>query len=65
MKTSLEEAAALIPKQGSLLIFTGAGISVESGIPSFRGPGGLWESYDPSFIEIGSFYSHPAFCWKE
>ena len=29
------------------MAFTGAGISAESGIPTFRDPGGLWERYDP------------------
>jgi len=29
-----------------VVFFTGAGLSVESGIPTYRGPGGLWEEYD-------------------
>jgi NAD-dependent deacetylase len=34
-------------KQGRVACLSGAGISYESGIPTFRGKGGLWERYDP------------------
>jgi NAD-dependent deacetylase len=33
---------------GTVVVLTGAGISAESGIPVFRGKGGLWETYDPA-----------------
>ncbi|MCX5708802.1 MAG: NAD-dependent deacylase [Candidatus Omnitrophica bacterium] len=36
-----------ILKKGKIVCLTGAGISYESGIPTFRGNGGLWETYDP------------------
>ena len=39
---AIRDAAALIRSARYLTAFTGAGISVESGIPPFRGPGGLW-----------------------
>lgn len=41
------EAVREIFKKGNVVCLTGAGISYESGIPTFRGKGGLWETYDP------------------
>jgi NAD-dependent deacetylase len=43
----LDLAANLIVEAKSAIAFTGAGISVESGIPHFRGEGGLWTRFDP------------------
>lgn len=37
-------------KKGKVVSLTGAGISAESGIPTFRGKGGLWEKYDPEIF---------------
>ena len=59
------EAIQLIEKSKYLVVFTGAGISVDSGIPPFTGAGGLWTKYDPQFIEIDYFYNHPLESWKE
>lgn len=49
----------------SVLLFTGAGISVESGIPPFRGENGLWTKYDPEFISLDYFYAHPEDSWRK
>ena len=38
----------MIQEADKILVFTGAGLSTESGIPDFRSPGGIWEKYDPS-----------------
>jgi NAD-dependent deacetylase len=59
----IHEAAALIRGARHLTAFTGAGISVESGIPPFRGPGGLWSKYDPRMLELDYFLAHPEKAW--
>ncbi len=61
---SIERAASLIRRSSYLVAFTGAGISVESGIPAFRGDEGLWNRYDPRTLEIGYFLAHPLESWK-
>jgi len=38
----------LIRGSEKILVFAGAGLSTESGIPDFRSPGGIWDRYDPS-----------------
>jgi len=45
--SDLERAAALVRRARRGLAFTGAGVSAESGIPTFRGPDGLWKHADP------------------
>jgi len=60
----IDEAIKLIKNSKRIVAFTGAGISVESGIPPFRGENGLWSKYDPSFLEINRFRSNPEESWK-
>lgn len=62
---NIEIVADLIKKSKFPIAFTGAGISVESGIPPFTGAGGLWNKYDPKFIELSFFYSNPKKSWEE
>jgi NAD-dependent deacetylase len=59
----IKQAASLIRSARYLTAFTGAGISVESGIPPFRGAGGLWDRYDPRTLEIEFFLRHPDQAW--
>lgn len=64
MEDLLARAAQHIVQSKYLVAFTGAGISVESGIPPFRGEDGLWNKYDPRMLELGYFYTYPAQSWK-
>ena len=48
MDPLIAKGADMINKAEKILVFSGAGLSTESGIPDFRSPGGLWSKYDPS-----------------
>lgn len=61
---NLQHAIELIVSSKYTLAYTGAGISVESGIPPFRGENGLWSKYDPNILELSYFYLHPDKSWK-
>jgi NAD-dependent deacetylase len=63
VSTAISHAASLIRAAKHLTAFTGAGISVESGIPPFRGEGGLWNKYDPRLLEIRYFLERPEISW--
>jgi NAD-dependent deacetylase len=60
---AFQRAAAAIRSARHLIAFTGAGVSVESGIPPFRGANGVWNKYDPSWLELDFFLSHPEKSW--
>lgn len=60
---NIAQAVRMIQHANRTVAFTGAGISVESGIPPFRGADGLWSKYDPEFLDIDFFYRHPAKSW--
>ncbi len=52
-EAEIERLAEMVRKARRVVVFTGAGISTESGIPDFRSPGGLWTKYKP--IEFQDF----------
>ncbi|RPH94224.1 NAD-dependent deacylase [candidate division KSB1 bacterium] len=58
-----KKAAEIIRQAKYAIAFTGAGISVESGIPPFRGREGLWNRYNPECLEIHFFRAHPEVAW--
>ena len=59
----IRTAAEFIKKSKYLVTFTGAGVSVESGVPAFRGQGGLWTKYDPKVLDIDYFMKFPEKSW--
>lgn len=63
--TDLREAADLINRAQRVVIFTGAGVSAESGIPTFRDAlTGLWERFDPRRLATPeAFGDDPALVW--
>jgi NAD-dependent deacetylase len=62
---SLEEFAAKIRSSNEIVVFTGAGISTESGIPDFRSPGGIWTRYKPvTFQEYVASEEARVAAWK-
>lgn len=63
--SSLDRAAERLAAARRVLAITGAGISAESGIPTFRGAAGLWKNYDP--MQLASpegFEQDPALVWE-
>lgn len=65
MNDIIELCAEMIANARHVVSLTGAGISVDSGIPPFRGPGSLWEKFDPmEFAHIRSFLRDPERVWK-
>jgi NAD-dependent deacetylase len=57
MKDKIQKIAEWIVGSRALVVFVGAGLSTESGIPDFRSPGGLWDKYDPEDFYFQNFLS--------
>jgi NAD-dependent deacetylase len=63
---AVQRAAELLHNARYVVALTGAGISVESGIPPFRGPGGLWTKYgEPPMNGYEVFLRNPKQAWEE
>lgn len=61
----MDQVRAAIAEAESIVILTGAGISAESGIPTFRGPGGLWRDYKPEDLATPeAFARDPKLVWE-
>jgi len=65
MEERIKKAARTICQSSITIALTGAGISVESGIPDFRSSGGLWERFNPiEYGSIGAFKANPEKVWQ-
>ena len=60
-----EEITKQIKEIKEIVVVTGAGVSQESGIPTFRGKDGFWKNYDPmKLATIEAFYENPKLVWE-
>ncbi len=59
LQEKIDATANMIINSRKLVVFTGAGISTESGIPDFRSPGGIWSRFDPDDFTIEKFLHSP------
>lgn len=57
--SKFEDAKAVLAGKRRILVFSGAGISTESGIPDFRGPEGIWTKVDPDDFHITRYRTRP------
>lgn len=63
-RTSIEEFQDLIKSSNRILALCGAGLSVASGLPTFRGTGGLWRNQEPTSLATPeAFEKDPALVW--
>lgn len=61
----LERACRLLAEAGRVLFLTGAGVSAESGVPTFRGEGGLWRDHRPEELATPeAFRRDPRLVWE-
>ena len=61
----IEKLKEILAKSTHLIAFTGAGLSAESGIPTYRGVGGLWTKYNPEiYANIHHFLENPSYYWN-
>ena len=64
MEDTIKAAAGILAASKHIVAFTGAGMSAESGIPPFRGEGGIWNKYDPESLDIEYYYRYTQQSWS-
>ena len=61
----MDHARELLSSAGHILVLTGAGVSAESGVPTFRGPDGLWRKFRPEQLATPeAFQADPRLVWE-
>ena len=62
---NLAQARRLLAKASHVLVLTGAGVSAESGVPTFRGEAGLWRNFKPEDLATPQAFSRdPELVWE-
>jgi NAD-dependent deacetylase sirtuin 5 len=62
---SLAQFQAVLAAAKHVVVLTGAGVSAESGIPTFRGAGGLWRNFEPGALATPqAFVRRPGLVWE-
>ncbi len=64
LESEASEFLDLLKEKAPGVVLTGAGASVPSGIPDFRGPSGLWKKIDPKVFDIEFFFREPLASWE-
>ena len=65
MSDDVARARALLRDAARVAVLTGAGVSAESGVPTFRGSGGLWKEFRPEDLATpGAFARDPRLVWE-
>jgi NAD-dependent deacetylase len=59
LEYQIDRASDMVLHSQRIVVFTGAGVSTESGIPDFRSPGGIWERFDPEEFTYQKFLTSP------
>ncbi|MFC2093925.1 NAD-dependent protein deacylase [Bacteroidota bacterium] len=61
----IDKLKEIVSTARRIVAFTGAGISAESGIPTYRGDDGVWHKYDPAkYANIHNFLKDPQYYWN-
>jgi len=58
LSDKIDQAVEILQGAAEAVVFSGAGMSAESGIPTFRDPGGIWDQFDPEELGTGSGLLH-------
>ena len=62
---AINQVKTIIRNSNNIVAFSGAGLSAESGLPTYRGAGGLWNEYDPDkYANIDYFMHDPSYYWR-